>query len=180
MQPLIDEFVPRPDFASRYEMVIPAPPIVVWQAWQEMDMSDPGPAAAWLFRIRDALARLRHGHAQRDMANLFIPLAEVEPLETVQGAVGRWWGLGAHKNVVDVAGVDGFRGFAEPGYAKGVVSMRFVPTADGGTRAITETRVLCTDAAARRAMGRYWLLIRPFSGLLRVIVLRTIRNRATR
>jgi hypothetical protein len=31
----------------------------------------------------------------------------------------------------------------------------------------TETRVLLTDERSRRAFGRYWLLIRPFSGLIR-------------
>ena len=32
---------------------------------------------------------------------------------------------------------------------------------------VTETRVAPVDDAARRAFGRYWLLIRPFSGLIR-------------
>jgi len=31
----------------------------------------------------------------------------------------------------------------------------------------TETRVMLTEERSRRAFGRYWLLIRPFSGLIR-------------
>jgi hypothetical protein len=31
----------------------------------------------------------------------------------------------------------------------------------------TETRVLLTDDGSRRAFRRYWLVIRPFSGVIR-------------
>ena len=44
----------------------------------------------------------------------------------------------------------------------------------------TETRVLATDAAARKGLERYWLLIRPASGLIRRIWLRASARRATR
>lgn len=42
----------------------------------------------------------------------------------------------------------------------------------------TETRVLLTDERSRRAFGRYWLLIRPFSGLIRRRWLAAIVRRA--
>jgi hypothetical protein len=44
----------------------------------------------------------------------------------------------------------------------------------------TETRVQLTDANARRAFRRYWLVIRPFSGLIRRAWLRAIAQRAMR
>ena len=47
-----------------------------------------------------------------------------------------------------------------------------------GTTLSTETRVLATDEASRRAFRRYWLVIRPFSGLIRRVWLRAIRQRA--
>jgi hypothetical protein len=47
-----------------------------------------------------------------------------------------------------------------------------------GTVLSTETRVLATDAAARRRFRRYWLAIRPFSGLIRRVWLRAIKRRA--
>jgi hypothetical protein len=37
----------------------------------------------------------------------------------------------------------------------------------GGCILSTETRVLAVDAAALRAFRRYWLVVGPFSGLIR-------------
>ena len=34
------------------------------------------------------------------------------------------------------------------------------------------------DPAARRAFRRYWLVVRPFSGLTRILFLRAVRRRA--
>ena len=44
----------------------------------------------------------------------------------------------------------------------------------------TETRVLLTDERSRRAFRRYWLVIRPFSGLIRRNWLTAIVRRASR
>jgi hypothetical protein len=37
----------------------------------------------------------------------------------------------------------------------------------GGSLVSTETRILAVDAHAKRWFGRYWLVVRPFSGLIR-------------
>jgi hypothetical protein len=42
----------------------------------------------------------------------------------------------------------------------------------------TETRVHVADPAARRKFRRYWFVIRPFSGLIRILLLRAARRRA--
>ena len=42
----------------------------------------------------------------------------------------------------------------------------------------TETRVHVPDPASRRKFARYWLVVRPFSGLIRVQVLRAAKRRA--
>jgi len=42
----------------------------------------------------------------------------------------------------------------------------------------TETRVHVADRAARRKFARYWLVIRPFSGLTRILLLRAAKRRA--
>jgi hypothetical protein len=175
----MDRFVPRPDFAERHQLEIAAPPEAVWRAWEGMSITDPPSAVRVLFTARDLIARARHGHGQADLPGMFIPLAEQPPREIVEGIVGRWWGLGAHRNNTDITGPDEFLAFAEPGYAKAAIGMRFTAAGEGRTLAVTETRVLCVDAAARRAMGRYWLLIRPFSGMVRIAMLRSLRKRAT-
>ena len=85
-------------------------------------------------------------------------------------AVGRPWTLRG-----GLQAVGDFREFAEPGWAK--MAMDF-HAADG--RLVTETRVLLTDAVARRRFRRYWLVVRPFSGLVRRSWLRAARRRAER
>ena len=64
--------------------------------------------------------------------------------------------------------------FTEPGYAKMALNYRLE---DGMLS--TETRVLLTDERSRKAFRRYWLVIRPFSGLIRRAWLRAIARRAS-
>ncbi|MGI9120895.1 MAG: hypothetical protein ACR2G7_12375 [Acidimicrobiales bacterium] len=57
--------------------------------------------------------------------------------------------------------------------------MDFVLRADGdGTRLTTETRVKATDATTRRRFGRYWLVIRAGSGLIRRELLGAVSRQA--
>jgi len=42
-----------------------------------------------------------------------------------------------------------------------------VPIGAGGTRLATETRVHAADSAARRRFQLYWLVVGPFSALIR-------------
>ena len=86
--------------------------------------------------------------------------------------VGRPWRPGYERRRVD-----DFVAFTEPGWAKMAIDLRAVP--DGsGARLETETRVFLTDPASRRRFGAYWLLIRPFSGLIRRRWLRAAKRRA--
>ena len=65
-----------------------------------------------------------------------------------------------------------FTGFAAAGGAKMAVNFR---VSAGGLS--TQTRVLLTDDHSRRVAGRYWPLIRPFSGLIRRAWLAAIARR---
>jgi hypothetical protein len=72
---------------------------------------------------------------------------------------------------------DDFAGFAEPGWAKMAMDLRARP--DGaGSRLETETRIYLTDRGARRRFAAYWLLIRPFSGVVRRSWLKAAKRRA--
>jgi hypothetical protein len=57
--------------------------------------------------------------------------------------------------------------------ATAVVDFRSVPGA-----LTTETRVHVPDPVSRRKFARYWHVVRPFSGLIRVLVLRAAKRRA--
>lgn len=45
-------------------------------------------------------------------------------------------------------------------------------------RGATETRVQCLDTASRRSFRRYWRVVGPFSGLIRWVMLRAVREAA--
>jgi hypothetical protein len=83
----------------------------------------------------------------------------LEQTETalVVGASGRPWRPSGGLGPFDQSG---------PGTVRIATDFRAEPAA-GGSVLSTETRVAAADEAARRAFRRYWLLVGPFSGLIR-------------
>ncbi len=88
------------------------------------------------------------------------------------GAIGQFWRLRGG-TWATFAGVDGFRDFDQAGFVKTAIGF-WVDGAD----LVTETRVLGTDPLSARRMARYWLLIRPGSGLIRRGWLRAANKRS--
>jgi hypothetical protein len=165
---LLSEVLPEYDFRERHARRIDAPADRVFAAVRELSADDT-PAVRLLLLLRGL-----RGDAARPIFDQmerfgFEVLAEEPGRELVVAAIGQPWKLrgGARPRGVD------FRTFAEPGYAKMALNWRFVD----GTLS-TETRVRLTDDRARRAFRRYWLVIRPLSGLIRRAWLRAIARRA--
>ena len=97
------------------------------------------------------------------------------------GQAGRFWSPNERAALVSPRTIEEFHGLTDPGVA--VAAMNFVveSRASGrGTRLFTETRVRCLGASSRRWFRLYWLVIRPFSGLLRRAMLRGIKAAAVR
>lgn len=117
-----------------------------------------------------------HRPILEDMAGLGFVVLERAEAELVVGSIGRPWTAsgGSAPQLVDVSDPAGtFAGFAEPSWVKIIFNFRV-----GAGALSTETRVLATDARARHAFGRYWLVIRPFSGVIRRRWLAAIARRA--
>jgi hypothetical protein len=98
------------------------------------------------------------------LASGFSVIGERPGEELVLGTVGRFCRARGELCATSPAR---FREAAPPGTAK--VAWNFIVgrCSDGTTELRTETRVLCADVAARRSFRAYWLLIKPFSGLIR-------------
>jgi len=112
-----------------------------------------------------------------DMAAVGFAVLERSHDALVMAAVGRPWAPDAGpapRLDEQVDPVQFFVDFAEPGWAKMIADFRVV-----GGQLTTETRVLLTDEGSRRAFARYWLLIRPFSGLIRRRWLAAVARRAS-
>jgi hypothetical protein len=180
---LMDGWMPEYQFSERHATDVAAPPERAYAAVRQLDLG-----RSWLIRGLFALRSLpgylsrRGARGERGLgvtmdalrANGFVLLQEDEPREIVLGLAGRFW--------TPTGGIvrfepGEFRGFGRPGMA--VAAWNFaVQPAEGGSRVITETRVRCTDDAARRSFSRYWRVVRPFSGLIRIEALRAVRRAA--
>jgi hypothetical protein len=107
-----------------------------------------------------------------------VPLGERSGIEIAAGAVGRFWRL-VGSETAEVVTLEDFLSFDEPDYAKAAISFLVRPER-GGSRLITETRVVGTSPEATRALLCYWRAIRPGSGAIRRSWLAAIRRRAVR
>ena len=72
----------------------------------------------------------------------------------------------------------GFAALEADGAAKAVWNFTTESLAPGRTRVTTITRIATPDPATKRSFGRYWRVIRPFSGLIRIEMLRALKRRA--
>jgi hypothetical protein len=178
MTPLIDEWLPQYDRVERHALVIAAEPAAVWAALWRTDV-----LASCIVRGLLALRTVRmnrpHGPVTLGQLTLrgFALLGERPEREVLLGTVGRFWSPGGERLTLDA---ESFRAFDRPGWAKAAWDFRLTPEAGGATRLSTETRVRCLDGASRRRFALYWLAIRPFSGLIRIALLRAIAREATR
>lgn len=170
---VLDEVLPRFDFSSRHSIHVDAPPERTRAALQELQTGGL-PLTRVLMGVRSLPARLRGGSRKRRPA--FVELRRSE-YETAVGIAGRFWTPAA--TIAPLADASAFDAFDEPGSAKAVMGFAIEP--DGaGSRLRTETRIAATDEAARRSFGRYWLVIRAGSGLIRREMLWSVKRRAER
>jgi hypothetical protein len=100
-------------------------------------------------------------------------LAEEPGREVVLGVSGKFWRPIGNVERFDR---DSFSRPVPPGMAQAVWNFRVAPSGNQRTILSTETRVTCGDAASRRKFRLYWLVIRPFSGLIRLIMLRAVKE----
>jgi hypothetical protein len=168
---LIDEFLPEHDFIETHGISIHAKPADIYRVANEIDFSESF-IIRWLFRLRGMSTENLTLSALRK--SRFELLGEMLDREMVLGIVGRFWTIGGGLKKIDAKS---FRQFNKAGYAKAV--WNFSLRRDGeNTRLTTETRIKCLDMESRKSFGFYWTFIRPFSGLIRMEMLRTIKRRA--
>lgn len=168
---LIDRFMPRCDFFERHSTLVRATPERAYDAILTADLSG-DPISKLLMALRGMGWKRR---STLRFADGFTVVAEDSPSEVVIGLEGPFW-----RPACKVRGVDAetFNTPVPPQTAR--AAFNFVVERHGdATRVTTETRILCSDDA-RTKFRLYWMLIRPFSGLIRRMMLRAIRKEAER
>lgn len=101
-------------------------------------------------------------------------------MELVWGQVSRPWQPLAAASTATPSTVEEFAGFDQPGFAKIAFSLRADPYGSSASILTMETRVALTDDQSRRRFRRYWLLVGPFSTLIRRTALRQVAAELSR
>ena len=168
---LIDEFLPEYDFVETHSIAVDASAASVYAAANEVDFSDSF-IVRWLLRLRGmsgeavSLKNLEYSR--------FKILGETLNKELLIGLAGKFWTPWGDLQRVDATN---FREFDKAGYAKAVWNFSLDGSANE-TNLTTETRIRCLDDGSRRSFGFYWTFIQPFSGLIRMEMLKTIKRKA--
>jgi hypothetical protein len=105
----------------------------------------------------------------------FVLLGQIPQQEIALGLIGKFWTTSGCLQKVDALE---FRDFNTRGFAKAVWNFSLQPLSPSRTMLATETRVLCLDENSRRRFRFYWLFIRPFSGWIRMEILRSLKHQA--
>lgn len=99
-------------------------------------------------------------------------LGEWPEREIVIGVVGRFWRPTG--NIRKDVEPEAFMSFLEPGYCKAAWNFRLEAMDEHRTRVVTETRVQSLDRKSRFRFLLYWTVVGPFSGLIRILMLREL------
>ena len=170
----LERVMPVYDFRLRHDRWIEVPPPRVYAALLRLRLED--------LTIARPLLRVRH--LGRSAGTGGAPLVERGPVtvlssnpsrELVAGAVARPWQLTPTRRTV--RSLAEFGAIDEPGWTKYLFDFTLTPEG-AGTRLSTETRGRSSSPEARRAFAVYWILIRPFSGLVRRDMLRAVERLA--
>ena len=179
---LIDSFAPHPDAVETHSIIINAGREAVYRALWTADLG-----GSFVIKVLLALRSLP-GFVSRGFRELprnqritlqtlidsgFGVLLERPAEEIVLGVAGKFWRPTG--NLLPFNRED-FDRPVPPGRARAVWNFRLSEGCDRKTILVTETRVICGDVSSRRKFRAYWFFVRPFSGLIRRIMLREVRK----
>lgn len=183
---LIDDFVPRWDVSEYHELLVSASAASTFDAIRTADLAGAWPVKT-LFALRMLPSVLTGASPLRSplapitlhgvVGEGFVLLAEDPGREVVLGVTGSFW-----RPTGNVTRTDPTR-FREPppaGTARGAWNFVVTERSSGESLLSTETRVLCADEESLRNFRRYWMLIGPFSGLIRRLMLRSVATASVR
>jgi hypothetical protein len=175
---LIDAFLPDYDVRSRHSILIHSNAERVYECLKTADVNESA-LIRTLFAIRGIGSRALFKRPERRPITLetltqndFVLLGERPADEIVLGLIGRPW---APRYEVHHIEASEFVAFAEPGLAKIAWSFKVDGDAEG-VRLSTQTRVKCLDRASLARFRLYWAFTEPFSGIVRMELLRLVRG----
>lgn len=177
---VLDRYLPEFDVRERHTRLMQADISAVQTAIRRTDLTAiPTVRALLVLRAMPGRLRARLGKGAvpvpppftlADMGRAgWTPLAQ-NPDELAFGTLTQPWRVGDEAPLqVDA---ESFTALSTPGYAKIAFSIRADPDGPSRTQVTTETRVATTDPLSRKRFKAYWVVVGPFSALIRRLILR--------
>lgn len=168
---IADQYLAEYEVLERAEIEVGASAAETYCAIRNTDLHDP--VVAVLFSLPgfpNRMARRLAGLTPEPTAGVvtfgriaaarrvWVELADVPDRELVLGAMSRFWRRDRPARMVAPSD---FAAFAEPGWAKVVLSFSVEPLSESRSLLRYEARAAGTDDAATRRFRRYWRVIRP-------------------
>jgi hypothetical protein len=175
----LDAFLPTYEFSERHRVEIRAERSRICRALREVSLAEIPVARLlfWLRRLGRPAAGVRRPFLDAALQGSVL-LEDMAGEGLALGLTGQFWRLRTPPDPLRPRTHEEFLAYNRPDVCKAVIDFRIDELGPGRFRLTTETRVHVADPAARRAFRRYWLVIRPFSGLTRILLLRAVRRQA--
>jgi hypothetical protein len=180
---LIDSFAPNPDVVETHTIAINASLEEVNSALWTADLGG-SPIIRFLMGLRSLPEFiLRRGCVPprkrvitlQTMIDSEFGLLANQPEEIVLGVTGKFWRPTGN---ISAFNREDFDRPVSAGLAQAVWNFSIKEDKPGRTILSTETRVVCGDDASRRKFRAYWFFVRPLSGLIRRLMLKSVSKAA--
>ncbi len=167
---LLDKFLCDYWFRKKHQIEITASPQTIYSLMRDVDFN-----GSTRFRFLFGLRGMPKGmHSiQGFLDNGLVELESIRDKELVIGAIGSLSSRGIQK----FSGTD-FIAFNQSGAIKLITNYVLKPLNDQTTLFTTETRFVCFGVLTTAVMAIYWVAIRYFSGVIRMEMLRLIKQAA--
>ena len=166
-QTLIEKYLPEYTFNEFHEIVIESPIEKVYKIAKNFDLSK-SKVIRILFKIRGMPTK------RMNLQGLIsdVGFSNIEEKFPEENLIGFW----AKTKIEPITNHEDFINNAISAKIKVVWNFRFIRLTSAQTKVSTETRVLCVSPVTKIFFGLYWLIIKPFSGLIRKKMLQIIKQ----
>lgn len=169
MLKLIDKYLPEYTFSEYHSTEVNSPVEMVYACAKNFDMSK-SKLIKLLFTIRGLPTQRMN--LQGFLADMkFTALEERVPQEYLAG----FW---LKKKIEPIPDYEAFISNSISARIKVVWNFQCEEQSADNTQLSTETRILCVNPKTKFSFGLYWLVIRPFSGMIRKKMLQIIKKEA--
>jgi hypothetical protein len=197
---LLDKYLPKYDFTEVHTIEIKSTAEVAYEAMQDTTMKEIHWFVNVLFNLR-ALPEKLAGRKENPLSSAafpdnkslldqmlnstFVKIEEQPPREIVFGlivpsSIGRVWKKSSGQ-ILKMADAAELTAFNNPDFLDVIANFTIKDESESGCVIVrTESRVKGLSEKARKNFRPYWLIIRPWSGLIRRLWLKAIKRRAER